>query len=131
MSENRCVICGAVIPEGRQVCPSCDSNPYIQKKCRCGREIPAYREVCYECEYRENEYIIPYKTPCKKCDRRTYDCHIKCKEYQMYAECNTFLVDMAREQRKVDAYIRGNIINRGVKNLYKKRYLAKKRRKEW
>lgn len=24
MSENRCLICGAVIPEGRQLCPNCE-----------------------------------------------------------------------------------------------------------
>lgn len=24
--DNRCVICGAVIPEGRQVCPECDQG---------------------------------------------------------------------------------------------------------
>ena len=24
--ENRCVICGEIIPEGRQVCPNCDAG---------------------------------------------------------------------------------------------------------
>ena len=24
MSENRCVMCGEIIPEGRQVCPKCE-----------------------------------------------------------------------------------------------------------
>ena len=24
MNENRCVICGDIIPEGRQVCPICE-----------------------------------------------------------------------------------------------------------
>ena len=24
LAENRCVCCGAVIPEGRQVCPTCE-----------------------------------------------------------------------------------------------------------
>ena len=24
MSDNRCVYCGEIIPEGRQVCPSCE-----------------------------------------------------------------------------------------------------------
>ena len=27
MSENRCICCGAVIPEGLQVCPSCEQSP--------------------------------------------------------------------------------------------------------
>lgn len=26
MSEDRCVCCGAVIPEGRMVCPLCEAN---------------------------------------------------------------------------------------------------------
>lgn len=24
MNENRCVVCGDIIPEGRQICPICD-----------------------------------------------------------------------------------------------------------
>lgn len=24
--DNRCVICGAIIPEGRQVCPECEGK---------------------------------------------------------------------------------------------------------
>lgn len=26
MNDNRCVCCGAIIPEGRQVCPSCEKK---------------------------------------------------------------------------------------------------------
>ena len=26
MNDNRCVCCGRVIPEGRQVCPICEKN---------------------------------------------------------------------------------------------------------
>lgn len=26
MGENRCVVCGAIIPEGRMVCPSCEND---------------------------------------------------------------------------------------------------------
>ena len=26
MNENRCVCCGAIIPEGRQVCPTCEEG---------------------------------------------------------------------------------------------------------
>ena len=28
--ENRCVICGVVIPEGRQVCPNCEKQAIKQ-----------------------------------------------------------------------------------------------------
>ena len=24
--ENRCVVCGAIIPEGRQICPACEAG---------------------------------------------------------------------------------------------------------
>lgn len=55
---NRCVVCGVIIPEGRQVCPRCEKDPclhvwvydrmvysargrkYFRWKCtRCGRKI--------------------------------------------------------------------------------------------
>ena len=26
MSEEKCVICGDIVPEGRQVCPKCESD---------------------------------------------------------------------------------------------------------
>ena len=26
MTENRCIICGAIVPEGTQVCPICESD---------------------------------------------------------------------------------------------------------
>ena len=25
--DNTCLVCGTIIPEGRQVCPNCDSDP--------------------------------------------------------------------------------------------------------
>ena len=24
--ENRCVVCGAIIPEGREICPNCEKG---------------------------------------------------------------------------------------------------------
>lgn len=30
--ENRCIICGAVIPEGRQVCPNCENGKLPKPK---------------------------------------------------------------------------------------------------
>jgi len=44
--ENKCVVCGAVIPEGRLVCPNCESK-VLEKSENvaiigfCGREIEA------------------------------------------------------------------------------------------
>ena len=31
-AEEHCVICGAVIPEGRQVCPLCEGAAFTPKK---------------------------------------------------------------------------------------------------
>jgi len=47
-AEERCIMCGAVIPEGRQVCPMCEQdmkyapNYYIGQQ----REIPAPGLIC-------------------------------------------------------------------------------------
>lgn len=32
MGEERCVMCGEIIPEGRQVCPTCEKNANRVKK---------------------------------------------------------------------------------------------------
>lgn len=41
MSEDRCVICGEIVPEGRQVCPKCE------------RSTGRAKRVCYGCGERE------------------------------------------------------------------------------
>lgn len=30
--ENRCIICGEIIPEGREVCPRCEAGGYTEAK---------------------------------------------------------------------------------------------------
>lgn len=39
--ENRCVVCGAIIPEGRQVCPNCMEGfvPEQEQEMRCLEEL--------------------------------------------------------------------------------------------
>ena len=32
MSDNRCVCCGAIIPEGSQVCPTCEKKVNTHKE---------------------------------------------------------------------------------------------------
>jgi hypothetical protein len=46
MRENRCVCCGEIIPEGRQVCPSCagDVDPKV-----ITNPVKAIRAFCMEC----------------------------------------------------------------------------------
>ena len=43
MNDNRCVCCGRIIPEGRQVCPICEKNAGKREKA----------------EYWWNEWIFP------------------------------------------------------------------------
>lgn len=57
MNNNRCVVCDAIIPEGRQVCPACEKGgtkrDYIQvKTCPiCGKTfVPAPMHI-YKIKY--------------------------------------------------------------------------------
>ena len=43
MNNNRCVCCGEIIPEGRQVCPICERKSYSRDKV----------------DYWWNEWILP------------------------------------------------------------------------
>lgn len=58
MSEDRCVCCGEIVPEGRMVCPNCE-KPKKPRKCNHPEEAPAcyfhYNGVCS----REHNYECP------------------------------------------------------------------------
>lgn len=32
MNNNRCVVCGCIVPEGRLVCPKCAANEKLEKE---------------------------------------------------------------------------------------------------
>lgn len=51
MKENRCVMCGEIIPEGRQVCPKCEKSKECTN-CRyfVGCEKAIWTGVCEEYE---------------------------------------------------------------------------------
>ena len=52
----RCVCCGAEVPEGRQVCPSCESKWQITNRCvMCGAIVYTDGPVCQECMQRLQE----------------------------------------------------------------------------
>ena len=58
MSEDRCIICGEIIPEGRHVCPNCEKG---EKPMKCNH--PIWSPVCSfhyngEC-FREHNYECP------------------------------------------------------------------------
>ena len=40
MSEERCVMCGNIIPEGRQVCWNCEYQEDTDRCIICGKTIP-------------------------------------------------------------------------------------------
>ena len=54
--EDKCISCGAIIPEGRQICPNCEQKPK------------------------------PFRCPCIKCvpPKRTPTCHGTCPDYAEY-----------------------------------------------
>ena len=54
MSENRCVCCGQVIPEGDQVCISCKNEAMNYE-----RQVTRDRKIRNTCKYLLEEWIIP------------------------------------------------------------------------
>ena len=40
MSEDRCVVCGEIIPEGRQICWNCQQSSRYFHCVMCGKDIP-------------------------------------------------------------------------------------------
>ena len=43
-----CSSCGTAVPEGANVCPTCQRSVY--RTCYCGEELPANLETCPNCE---------------------------------------------------------------------------------
>lgn len=72
MSANLCVCCGAVIPEGRQVCPVCEHKaerptaPCVA--CRYSERIRELKLVVF-CEFYGRN--VPILHTCEYGDRRT------------------------------------------------------------
>lgn len=56
--ENTCICCGAIIPEGRQICADCKSVGWdMNNSCVCcGAIIPEGRQVCFSCERKWPEF---------------------------------------------------------------------------
>lgn len=61
MNNNRCVICNRIIPEGRQLCPTCE---------RYGGEITSVFSVTPENKF------------CFECKKKK--CNGECKEFKEY-----------------------------------------------
>ena len=67
MNNNRCVICGAIIPEGRQVCPLCERKA---SKRKTEREVISVYSVTPENKF------------CFECKKKK--CNGECREYKEY-----------------------------------------------
>ena len=53
--ENRCIVCGEIIPEGRQICPNCEKerdayDPVMERDC----SVPG-RRFCRNHDHRTGE----------------------------------------------------------------------------
>lgn len=78
MSENRCLFCGAIIPEGRQICPNCE-----QPKNRT-TSLPEMQELKIL-----PEYFLPVKRGLKTFEvRSTKDRSFKVGERLLLREYN-------------------------------------------
>ena len=76
MKQNRCVICGNIIPKGRQVCPNCNRIKVGDTvKClTCGQPITVKRNDTYiYCKNCKNCYDIKeYNLRGKKYNERVF-----------------------------------------------------------
>lgn len=64
MAENKCVCCGAIIPEGRQVCVNCEKAQ--DKNCiNCANSI--FDEIWgeYKCKVHNMRIYYPTKRRCE------------------------------------------------------------------
>lgn len=70
--EDRCVVCGAIIPEGRQICSKCEqlyctseSNNNQQAKADAGKPILSLvpKQIIYEIEKVRSFGVKKYKEP--------------------------------------------------------------------
>lgn len=56
MTENRCVICGAIVPEGTQVCPICE-DAYLKVREYIDTVKAKYKEVEEKEKGNERDFI--------------------------------------------------------------------------
>ena len=65
-SEERCPICGEIIPEGRQLCPSCDYKSRIgEQNERASKNTQTDRTRCSEIHGRAHQVRTTKKSPRK------------------------------------------------------------------
>lgn len=76
MSEDRCVICGAIVPEGRMVCPDCETG----KKVMMNRFYGLYTPLTFEPSLT--------KASCPACKRSFKDFVkvVRCKDCEWWSK---------------------------------------------
>lgn len=50
--SDRCVCCGAYVPEGRQICPQCERETYKKKQKLGYVPLPYWKQVLYLIRYK-------------------------------------------------------------------------------
>ncbi len=50
MNNNRCISCGAIIPEGRQVCPNCERKAGIDRAITSVYTVTPENAFCLACK---------------------------------------------------------------------------------
>lgn len=79
--DNTCICCGAVIPEGRQVCPSCEAMTTIASCPFCGSTKLKVESKHHGMHYYEGTHSATVR--CKKCHARgpTASCKVERGKY--------------------------------------------------
>ena len=91
MSEDRCVCCGEIIPEGTQVCVNCQESVSSMNKCpKCGHKM-----LIVETRNIRNEILR--KRQCKSCGKYTYSS-------ETTVDSGNFKEKVAAEQRAKQTY---------------------------
>lgn len=70
MSENRCVMCGDIIPEGRMVCPACENKVIDPKAWKEARKWMSAKWICKTIEKPpeiKNGYVYRNEIPTFEC----------------------------------------------------------------
>ena len=99
MMEERCVCCGEIIPEGKQICPSCQKT--TKHKCPC--------EPC----------VPPKRKP---------GCHGSCPEYKEWNLDHLKKNKIIRKSKAKQKIINDYVIDSTLKNMRKKNLDQAKRK---
>ena len=90
--------------------------------CACGNNVPEGRQVCPTCESKVGD------CPCRHCvpPKRTYTCHITCKEYKDWSEAKRIRKCRQNKKERANSIIRQTLIDRSIKSHQKRQKMKRK-----